>query len=299
MLFMFKGIFFSLFASMSFAFLYYYTSFLKYLDGNQAFGWRMLMLFPFLTIIIVLNKELVNIKSIYHKVIEKPHFFLLLILSSFLSGLQLWLFMWAPMNNKALEVSLGYFILPFVLILSGYLFFRERVSFLQKFALIIALLGVLHEIWRIGTISWESMVVAIGYASYFVLRKKINTDNLGGFWWDVLLMLPIALYFIHNSDYNLNNFFSDKSTLYLVIGLGLISALALGSYILSSRYLPLIIFGLLGYIEPILLTFVSLLLGESIKEDEWLTYIPIWIAMCILVLEGIIYLLKARRKLVV
>lgn len=296
---MFKGIFFSLFASMSFAFLYYYTSFLKYLDGNQAFGWRMLMLFPFLTIIIVLNKELVSIKSIYHKVIEKPHFFLLLILSSFLSGLQLWLFMWAPMNNKALEVSLGYFILPFVLILSGYLFFRERVSFLQKFALIIALLGVLHEIWRIGTISWESMVVAIGYASYFVLRKKINTDNLGGFWWDVLLMLPIALYLIHNSDYNFNNVFSDKSTLYLVVGLGLISALALGSYILSSRYLPLIIFGLLGYIEPILLTFVSLLLGESIKEDEWLTYIPIWIAMCILVLEGIIYLLKARRKLVV
>ncbi|MGN5799517.1 EamA family transporter RarD, partial [Acinetobacter baumannii] len=68
------------------------------------------------------------------------------------------------MNNKALQVSLGYFILPFVLILSGYLFFKERVSVLQKIALVIALFGVLHEIWRIGTISWESMVVAIGYA---------------------------------------------------------------------------------------------------------------------------------------
>lgn len=296
---MFKGIFFSLFASMSFAFLYYYTSYLKYLDGNQAFGWRMLMLFPFLTIIIVLNKELVNIKYIYQKVIEKPYFFLLLILSSFLSGLQLWLFMWAPMNNKALQVSLGYFILPFVLILSGYLFFKERVSFLQKIALVIALFGVLHEIWRIGTISWESMVVAMGYASYFVLRKKINTDNLGGFWLDVLLMLPIALYFIQNSNYNLNNAFSDMSTLYLVIGLGLISALALGSYILSSRHLSMIIFGLLGYIEPILLTFVSLLLGESIKQEEWLTYIPIWIAMSILVLEGIIYLIGTQRKLAI
>ncbi|MFV5548163.1 EamA family transporter RarD [Acinetobacter oleivorans] len=296
---MLKGIFFSLFASMSFAFLYYYTSFLTYLDGNQAFGWRMLMLFPFLTIIIVLNKELVNIKCIYQKVFEKPYFFLLLILSSFLSGLQLWLFMWAPMNNKALQVSLGYFILPFVLILSGYLFFKERVSVLQKIALVIALFGVLHEIWRIGTISWESMVVAIGYASYFVLRKKINTDNLGGFWLDVLLMLPIALYFIHNSNYNLNNAFSDMTTLYLVIGLGLISALALGSYILSSRHLSMIIFGLLGYIEPILLTFVSLLLGESIKQEEWLTYIPIWIAMSILVLEGIIYLIGTQRKLAI
>lgn len=296
---MFNGIIFSIIASMSFAFLYYYTSFFKYLDGNQAFGWRMFMLFPFLTIIIIFNKELINIKSIYKKVIDKPYFFILLMLSSFLSGLQLWLFMWAPMNNKALQVSLGYFILPFILILSGYLFFKEKVSFLQKIALTIALFGVLHEIWRVGSISWESMVVAIGYASYFVLRKKINTDNLGGFWLDVLLMLPISLYFIQSGDYNLTNAFSDMQTLYLVIGLGLISALALGSYIISSRYLPLIIFGLLGYIEPILLVFVSILLGETIKEDEWLTYIPIWIAMSLLVLEGIIYLLRSRKLLAI
>ncbi|SPL69619.1 EamA family transporter RarD [Acinetobacter stercoris] len=284
---MLKGIFFSIFASFCFALLYYYTSFLHDLNGNQAFGWRMFILFPFLTIFIVLIQEFSQVRKIFKRFVEKPAFLMLLILSSFLSGLQLWLFMWAPMNNRALQVSLGYFLLPLVLILCGYLFFKEKISIPQKIALSIATLGVLHEIWRIGSLSWESLLVAIGYAAYFVLRKKIDTNHLAGFWWDTLFMLPIAIYFIQIGWYNLTNVLSDLQYLTLVLGLGFISALALGSYILSSKYLPLVLFGLLAYVEPVLLAIVSLLLGESIQPDEWLTYIPIWIAVAIIISEGI------------
>lgn len=292
-----KGIFFSIFASICFAFLYYYTSFLHGFNGNQAFGWRMLMLFPFLTLLIFILNETDQIKIVYHKVRENKFFVLFIILSSFLCGLQLWLFMWAPMNNRALAVSLGYFLLPFVLILSGYLFFKENISKFQKFALSIAAIGVAHEVWRVGTISWETLVVAIGYSAYFILRKKINLNHLGGFWWDVLLMLPISIVFIQSGTYHLGNAGSDLNAFILVLGLGFISALALGSYILSSKYLPLVLFGLLAYFEPILLAIVSIMLGESIQPDEWLTYIPIWIAVCILLVEGIVFLIKKRQLL--
>ena len=39
-------------------------------------------------------------------------------------------------------------------------------------------------------------------------------------------------------------------------------------------------------LEPVLLLGVVLLLGESIKAGEWLTYIPIWLAVMVLVYEG-------------
>jgi len=82
----------------------------------------------------------------------------------------------------------------------------------------------------------------------------------------------------------------------VVLGLGLLSAIGLGSYILASRYLPLIIFGLLGYLEPVLLALASLLLGEKISSGEWLTYIPIWLAVLVLVIEGALHLYQQRRR---
>lgn len=51
----------------------------------------------------------------------------------------------------------------------------------------------------------------------------------------------------------------------------------------ASRVLPFGLFGLLGYVEPVLIFFVALILGEQIQAEEWPTYIPIWIAVAVLV----------------
>nr|MBC6627132.1 EamA family transporter RarD [Pseudomonas sp.] len=77
--------------------------------------------------------------------------------------------------------------------------------------------------------------------------------------------------------------------------LGLISASALVSYIIASRLLAFSLFGLLSYVEPVLLLVVALLLGEGIKAGQWLTYIPIWIAVMVLVFEGFKHLVRQRR----
>lgn len=132
-----------------------------------------------------------------------------------------------------------------------------------------------------------------GYPLYFVLRRRLKTDNLGGLWFDMLFMLPIGLWFIANGHP-----FAIQQTpiLYLLIPvLGIISASALVSYIIASRLLPFSLFGLLSYVEPVLLVGVALLLGESISPDEMLTYIPIWIAVGVLILEGAKHMLAQRR----
>ena len=79
--------------------------------------------------------------------------------------------------------------------------------------------------------------------------------------------------------------------------LGAFSALALVTYILASRLLTFTLFGLLGYVEPVLLVLVALLLGESIAPEEWLTYGAIWMAVGVLVFEGLRHLQRSRRAL--
>lgn len=77
--------------------------------------------------------------------------------------------------------------------------------------------------------------------------------------------------------------------------LGVISAVALVCYILASRLLPFSLFGLLSYVEPVLLVIVALLLGESIGQSEWPTYLAIWLAVLLLAAEGAQHLLRRQQ----
>ncbi|RKG34691.1 EamA family transporter RarD [Acinetobacter tianfuensis] len=292
---MYKGVALSVLASVTFGVLYFYTQFLQPLDSEQTFAWRMLATLPFLTLFMYFTGDLKHAAEIFKRSVRQPVFLIWLIFSSLLCTTQLWLFLWGPINGRGLQVSLGYFLLPLVMVLVGCVLYKEKLSHWQIAAVILAVLGVGHEIWRIGSIAWETAYVAVAYPLYFFLRRVFQTDNLGGFWWDLMLIIPAAIY--------LGFYYSDSMPLILqlphliwaVIGLGFLSALGLGSYILASRMLPFVIFGLLSYLEPVLLAFASIMLGERVEAGEWLTYIPIWLAVLLLVIEGTLHLLKQQK----
>lgn len=288
----FKGSILSILASCIFSILYLYSQFLIG-DANQVFGWRILITLPFVFVFTYYSRDIQSFFDILKRIKNNPKFILLLFTTSILCSIQLWLFMWGPLNERGLQVSLGYFLLPLVMVLTGRIFFKEKLSHFQLIALLFATLGVSHEIWRIGSIAWETALVAIGYTAYFWLRKKINTNHLGGFIWDLILITPIALIFIFSMDFYILHI---PSFLMVMLGFGLLSALGLGCYILSSRFLPFSLFGLLGYLEPILLLCASLYLGESIQQEEYWTYIPIWCALLILAYEGIFHFMKQNKK---
>ncbi|RMT84318.1 EamA family transporter RarD [Pseudomonas viridiflava] len=291
---MYKGVVLSVLASVLFGVMYLYTSLMKPLDGQEIFGWRMLLTVPCATLFMLISGDWKLVRALGTRLRQQPLLFFGLLLSSMLLGAQLLIFMWAPLHGRSLEVSLGYFLLPLSMILTGRVVYGEHLSYLQKIAAVFAMIGVGHELWRLGGFSWETLLVAIGYPMYFVLRRKLRTDNLGGLWFDMLFMLPIGLWFIASGD---PMGIQQTPLLYLLIPLlGVISASALVSYIIASRLLPFSLFGLLSYVEPVLLVGVALLLGESISRDEMLTYIPIWIAVGVLILEGAKHMLAQRRR---
>ena len=291
-----KGIVASVMASCLFAVMYFYTSLMQPLDGEEIFGWRTLLTLPCLTVFMLVAKDWHRVPELLGRICRTPVLLLGMIGTSWLMGIQLWLFLWAPLHGRSLDVSMGYFLLPLTMVLTGFLVYRERLSRLQKVAVLCAATGVGHELYLHGSFAWETLVVMVGYPIYFVLRRRCRTDHLGGLWCDMCLLLPWAVYFVVQGPSS-TQALADRPALYgLIPLLGLISASALIAYVLASRLLPFSLFGLLGYIEPVLLVGVALLLGESIGPDQWWTYLPIWAAVLILVLEGIRHLLRQRRR---
>ncbi len=291
-----KGILSSVMASCLFAVMYFYTSLLSPLDGEEIFGWRTLLTLPCLTLFMLVSKDWKRVGELLARVKHTPLLLLGMVGTSWLMGVQLWLFLWAPLHGRSLEVSMGYFLLPLAMVLTGRLVYGERLSRLQKVAVACAALGVGHELYQHGSFAWETLVVTIGYPIYFVLRKRCRTDHLGGLWCDMCLLSPWALYFVIQGPLSPADLQAHPGLYALIPILGAISASALIAYVLASRLLPFSLFGLLSYVEPVLLVGVALLLGETIGPDQWLTYLPIWAAVLVLVIEGFKHLLRQRRR---
>ena len=291
-----KGIVSSVMASCLFAVMYFYTSLLTPLDGEEIFGWRTLLTLPCLTLFMLVSKDWKRVGELLGRVKRTPVLLLGMVGTSWLMGVQLWLFLWAPLHGRSLEVSMGYFLLPLAMVLTGRLVYGERLSRLQKVAVACAALGVGHELYQNGSFAWETLLVTIGYPIYFVLRRRCRTDHLGGLWCDMCLLLPWALYFVIQGPLSNADLQAHPGLYALIPILGAISASALIAYVLASRMLPFSLFGLLSYVEPVLLVGVALLLGETIGPDQWLTYLPIWAAVLVLVLEGFKHLLRQRRR---
>ena len=293
-----KGVLFSVISSVLFATLYYYSTLLVPLNGEEIFGWRTLLTIPFLSIFIWRSGEWHHIQACAQRMRLRPLLIVGALATSAFLGLQLWLFMWAPLHGRALQVSLGYFLLPLTIWLTGRIVYKERLSRLQNLAAICAAFGVANELIQVGSFSWETMTVAFGYPCYFVLRQKIGSNNLGGLWFDMTLLLPAGLWFVYAGSVGFTGIGHHPEFYLLIPLLGILSAAALIFYMVASQTLSLSLFGLLGYVEPVLLVFVALILGEQIKSHEWLTYVPIWMAVLLLIIEGslAVYSKSQRRS---
>lgn len=290
-----KGIVSSLAASCIFGLLYFYVTVLSPLDALEVYGWRMLLTLPFLTALMIWTGYWELVRGVARAIRRNKKMLLLLALSSFLVGVQFWLFMWAPINGKALQLSLGYLLMPLSMVVCGRIFYREVLRPHQKAAVLCALVGVTNQVWQVGSVSREALVVALGFPAYFLLRRYLHTDNLGGLWFDILFMTPVAALAVYDGPAGLQAFAERPALGVFVPALGLLSAVAFLLYILASKFLPLGLFGLLSYVEPVLLVMVSLLLGEQITLKEMPTYGFIGIAMIILAIGGMREQRHARR----
>ena len=293
---MIKGITASVLASVLFGGVYYLSPFLAPLDGEQIFGWRVLLTLPFTTALLLWRGEGARLRQMWRDVQRGPRHALYLLLSAAMLGVQLWLFMWAPLHGRALPVSLGYFLLPLTLVLAGRVVFGEKLSRAHQIATALAAAGVGFELWRTGSLSWEMWLVALGYTAYFVLRRCLRTDHLAGHWLDMALLVPVALYFIARPPASLALLAGNPALWALLALLGVLSAVALALYMAASGWLPMGLFGLLSYVEPVLLVLVALLLGESLAPGQWPTYALIFAAVGVLVLDGVRHWLRERRR---
>lgn len=276
-----RGVLASIVASAIFATIFLISGSIVGTGPNEVYGWRIVLTFLVLAPVYTLfpNKRAEMI-SLLVRIKKRPGLLFYGVIASGLVGVQLWLFMFAPMNGYALATSLGYFLLPLVMVVAGGVFFAERLSHAQKIAVVLAALGVVHQLIFAGGLAWPTLVICLGYPLYFIARRKARFESNAAFTLEVAILLPLAIYFIA-SGVN-----EPDAPMLPVYAVGLLGAGAMFLYLGAAASLSLSVFGLLSYVEPVLLLVAAVMMGEHLQLNDALTYGPILLALAVLAFDG-------------
>lgn len=88
------------------------------------------------------------------------------------------LYIWSVNNGHVVEASLGYFINPLVTIAMGVLLLGERLRPVQWVAVGTGVAAVLVLAIGYGRPPWISLVLAFSFATYGLMKKKVNMSGL-------------------------------------------------------------------------------------------------------------------------
>jgi len=233
----------------------------------------------------------------WHKftsILKQPKLILKLTVSASLLAVNWFLFIWAINNNHLLDASLGYFINPLFNVALGMLFLGERLRKWQKFAVILAIIGVLIQLVILGSLPIISLALACSFGLYGLLRKKMHLDSFIGLLVESLMMLPIALtfwlFFVSSDTSDMfNNGWGLNITLMMA---GVVTTAPLLCFTAAAKRLTLASLGFFQYIGPsIMFVLATFFYQETIQPSKMVTFAFIWLALIIYSIDS----LKARK----
>ncbi len=138
------------------------------IPAPEILAHRVIWSFVFLALLLFCSRRFYQLKPI----IREPKKLLMLMLTSCFIGCNWLIFIWAIVNNRMLDASLGYYINPIVNVALGMIFLGERFRRLQWLAAALALVGVLVQLITFGSLPLIALILATSFAIYGLLRKK-------------------------------------------------------------------------------------------------------------------------------
>jgi len=222
---------------------------------------------------------------IFFKIIKNKSNLFYLFISGFLIFINWSVWIYAIATNRIIDASFGYFVMPILSVMLGYIFFKEVLNKKRIFSILLVVLSVLYLIVvSFKSLPWVGLIVAFSWAFYNLVRKKINVDTDIGLLIESIFILPFALvafYIIANNGYN-DFSISDPPMMLFIFLAGPMTVIPLFLYVRGVELCGLGPAGMIFYITP---TFQFLLgyfyYNEPFSIIKLVSFIFIWIAVII------------------
>ena len=275
-----KGAIFACLAFLMWGLAPIYFKLIQHVSAFEILMHRVIWSVVFLVLVVSVLRYWGKIK----RIIVQPKLLLMLVITSALLGFNWGLFIWAINNNHMLDASLGYYINPLLNVILGMLFLRERLRKFQGVAVALAFSGVVLQLISFGSFPVVAFSLAISFALYGLLRKKLPVEALPGILLEALILLPVALIYwwlmvpTPTSSLPANDWHTNA----LLISAGIVTTLPLLCFTGAAKRLQYTTLGFFQYIGPSLMFILAVVFyGEIFDAERIVTFACIWSALAI------------------
>ena len=105
-------------------------------------------------------------------------------------------YIWAVNSGHVVEAALGYYINPIFTVLLGVIFLRERLARTQWVAVGFAAAAVLVLTVDYGQPPWVALILASSFATYGLLKNRINSGAVATLTVESAMLTPAALVYL-------------------------------------------------------------------------------------------------------
>ena len=223
--------------------------------------------------------------KIFFREIKIKKKLLALLLSGLLIFINWSIWIYAVATNRIIDASFGYFIMPIISVMLGYFFFNETLNKKRIISILLVFISIIILVFfNLKSLPWVGLIVALSWAFYNLVRKKILIDTDIGLLIESLYIFPFAIfvfYLISKSGFNNFNLESPGLSLILLLA-GPMTVIPLFLYVRGVELIGLGPTGMIFYITPTL----QFILGyfyynEDFSIVKFVSFIIIWIAVII------------------
>ena len=206
------------------------------------------------------------------------------------------LYIWAVNSGHVVEAALGYYVNPILSVLLGVLVLGERLALGQWLALGLAGVAVVVLAVDYGHPPWVALILAASFATYGLLKKRIDSGALETLTVESAALTPVALGYLIWLQATGALVFGHHGggQALLLASSGLVTLIPLLLFAAAATRLPLSTVGLLQYITPTAQFLLGVFyFGEAMSPARWVGFGLVWTALVVLTVAG---LRAARRR---
>ncbi|WP_371669738.1 EamA family transporter RarD [Streptomyces sp. NBC_00289] len=209
-------------------------------------------------------------------------------------------YIWAVNSGHVVEASLGYFINPLVTIAMGVLLLKERLRPAQWVAVGVGFAAVLVLTIGYGQPPWISLTLAFSFATYGLVKKKVNLGGVESLAAETAIQfLPALGYLLWLSAHGDSTFTgAGAGHAALLAATGVVTALPLVCFGAAAIRVPLSTLGLLQYLAPVFQFLLGVLyFHEAMPAERWAGFALVWLALALLTADAWRSARRARAQL--
>jgi len=254
-----------------------YLLLVQSVDPLEFIAWRVVFTLPLCVLFLAMSRGWTELGA----VLRDRRAVATLLGSATMVGVNWWLYVWAIHNGHVYAASLGYYILPLMMMLLGLVVLGEKLTRGQWWAVGLAGIGV--GVLAVGALTtmWLSLSMAVTFGLYGLLRKTVNAGSLAGLTVETLILLPVALGIVAwHWTTPAGPAFARGWEVGLAVALsGPMTAIPLMWFGIAARRLPYTVMGFLQFSSPTIVFVLGLtVFGEELRPAQLACYVLIWAA---------------------